>query len=337
MVRAPSRPVRTVATRAPQGKSLSLLVPAGLLLAAGAIVLAERRTPLRPRSQVEPARTARNLVLGALSMAVVAAVEEPVTRRLAQLAERRRRGLAQRLPLPAWGRDAVAFLLMDYTIYVWHVLTHKVPALWRLHLVHHVDLDLDASTALRFHALDMLVSVPWRAAQVALFGVSPRAFGTWQKFFFLSVLFHHANLRLPERVEQMLALVLTTPRMHGIHHSTERAETDSNWTSGLSVWDRLHGTFRWGVRQRDLRIGVPAYRDPADLTLGRSLAMPFRRQRDAWKPAANQPTARRPATERPGTGRSATGQPTETEPPTAQPLTGEATTGQPARRRAGNG
>lgn len=268
----------------PKGKTRSLLVPAGLALAAGAIFLAEHRAPLRRQSQAEPSRTARNLVLGALSMAVVAAVEGPVVERLAQRAEECRLGLAQRLPLPAWARDVVGFLLMDYTIYVWHVLTHKVPALWRLHIVHHVDLDLDASTALRFHAVDMLVSVPWRAAQVAFLGISPRGFGAWQKFFFLSILFHHSNLRLPERLERVLAWVLTTPRMHGIHHSTVKEETDSNWTSGLSFWDRLHRTFRWDVRQRDLRIGVPGYRDPAEMRLRPSLTLPFRHQRDAWRP-----------------------------------------------------
>jgi len=173
---------------------------------------------------------------------------------------------------------------MDYTIYVWHVLTHKVPALWRLHLVHHVDLDLDASTALRFHAVDMLVSLPWRLAQVALLGVSPRALRAWQGFFFLSVLFHHSNIRLPERLERAMALLLTTPRMHGIHHSAAKADTDSNWTSGLSVWDRLHRTFRWERHGPDRPIGVPGYRDPAELALRPSLAMPFRPQRDAWRP-----------------------------------------------------
>lgn len=284
MPAAPSRSDRSLASPAPGGKAGPALLAAGLALAAGAIFLAERRAPLRGRSQAEPSRTIRNLAMGALSMAVVAAVEGPVARRLARRAEGRRLGLAQRLPLPAPARDAVAFLLMDYTIYVWHVLTHKVPALWRLHLVHHIDLDLDASTALRFHALDMLVSVPWRAAQVALLGVSPRAFGAWQGFFFLSVLFHHSNLRLPERLERALALVLTTPRMHGIHHSAVREETDSNWTSGLSFWDRLHRTFRWDVAQRDLQIGVPGYRDPAELRLRPSLRMPFRPQRDAWLP-----------------------------------------------------
>jgi sterol desaturase/sphingolipid hydroxylase (fatty acid hydroxylase superfamily) len=262
-----------------------VLLGASMALAVGAILLAERRAPLRRSSQAEPSRTIRNLAMGALSVAVVAAVEGPVARRLAQRAAERRLGLAQRLPLPPWARDVVGFLLMDYTIYVWHVLTHKVPALWRLHLVHHIDLDLDASTALRFHAVDMLVSVPWRAAQVALLGVSPRAFGAWQTFFFLSVLFHHSNLRLPDRLERALSLVLTTPRMHGIHHSTVKAETDSNWTSGLSFWDRLHRTFRWDIAQPDRRrIGVPAYRDPAELRLRPSLEMPFRAQRNAWRP-----------------------------------------------------
>jgi sterol desaturase/sphingolipid hydroxylase (fatty acid hydroxylase superfamily) len=281
---ASSRIACSLAPTAPGGKVGPALLAVGLGLAAGAIFLAEHRAPLRRPSQAEPSRTIRNLAMGALSMGVVAAVEGPVAQRLARRAEARRLGLAQRLPLPAWARDAVAILLMDYTIYVWHVLTHKVPALWRLHLVHHIDLDLDASTALRFHAVDMLVSVPWRAAQVALLGVSPRAFGAWQKFFFLSVLFHHSNLRLPERLERALAVVLTTPRMHGIHHSAVKEETDSNWTSGLSFWDRLHRTFRWDVTQRDLRIGVPGYRDPAALRLRPSLEMPFRPQCDAWRP-----------------------------------------------------
>ena len=238
------------------------LLPALTLGVAAAVLVAERRSPQRRRTQTEPARTVRNLVLGALSMAVVSTVEKPLVQHLAQRAAVRRQGLVQRIPGPAWLQDAVAFLAMDYTIYLWHVLTHKVPALWRLHLVHHVDLDMDASTALRFHAADMLVSVPWRAAQVALVGASPRALRLWQAFFFASVLFHHSNLRLPPNWDQRLARVLTTPGMHGIHHSTVRSETDSNWSSGLSLWDHLHSTFRSDVVLEEIEIGVPGYRDP---------------------------------------------------------------------------
>lgn len=262
----------------------ALILPALTALAAAAILVGERRSPLRRQTQTEPPRLVRNLVMGALSMAVVSAVEGPIVQRLAGRAEARRRGLAQRLPAPAWLRDAAAFLAMDYTIYLWHVLTHKVPALWRLHLVHHVDLDMDASTALRFHAVDMLASVPYRAAQVAVLGVSPRALRAWQAFFFLSVLFHHSNLRLPAGLERRLARVLTTPRMHGIHHSTVRSETDSNWSSGLSLWDHLHRTFRLDVPDARVQVGVPAWRDPAAIRLRPSLAMPFVRQPDAWRP-----------------------------------------------------
>ena len=256
--------------------------PLPALMGLGAIMLAERVASLRPRTQREPARSLRNLTLGALSLLVVSTVEGPVARSLARRAVRRRRGLVQRLPLPPPARDALAFLALDYTMYVWHVLTHKVPLLWRLHLVHHVDLDLDATTALRFHAADMLLSVPWRAAQVALLGVSPRALRIWQGFFFASIVFHHSNLRLPGRVESVLARVLTTPRMHGIHHTAEQRLTNSNWSSGLSFWDRLHGSFRL-TAPPGVRIGVPAYHHPRQTGLLASLLLPFLRQRNDWR------------------------------------------------------
>jgi sterol desaturase/sphingolipid hydroxylase (fatty acid hydroxylase superfamily) len=264
-------------------------------VAALAIVLGERRWPLRRRTQREPRRQLNNLVLGAAALATVQLLEAPVVHPLACQAERRRVGLAQRLPLPAAARDAIAFLLLDYTVYVWHVLTHRVPALWRFHLVHHIDLDLDWTTALRFHAADMAISVPYRALQVVVIGASRRALAAWQAFFFLSVLFHHSNLRLPFRLERVLAGVLTTPRMHGIHHSTVRAETESNWSSGLSIWDHLHGTFRLDIPQEAITVGVPAYRDPAELGFLPSLAMPFGKERDAWRQARPTGSLRNPA------------------------------------------
>lgn len=263
-------------------------VAALALLGLGIFVL-EKRRPLRRRTQPMAARTVRNLVLGATSMAVINWVEKPLTQPLATRAARDRKGLVQRLPLPAAARDALALLAMDYTIYLWHVATHRVPFLWRFHLVHHIDLDLDESTAVRFHAGEMAISIPYRAAQVALIGVSPRALSAWRGWLFLSVLFHHSNLRLPRRLENALSLVLTTPRMHGIHHSTVRGETDSNWSSGFSFWDRLHGTFRLDTPQDAIAIGVPAYRDPADTQIEPSLAMPFGRERNAWTPAPDGP------------------------------------------------
>ena len=287
---------RTRDTLRPSARStgaLEVATTAAMVAGALAILVAERRRPLRRRTQAEPRRELTNLVLGIAASLAVSLAETPVVEPLARRAAARRRGLVQRLPLPDWARDGLGLVLMDYTFYLWHVLTHKVPALWRLHLVHHVDLDMDASTALRFHALDMVVSAPWRFAQVALIGLSPRGLRVWRAFFFLSILFHHSNTRLPERWERRLARVLTTPRMHGIHHSAAADRTNANWSSGLSWWDHLHGTFRLDAAGAAVGIGVPAYREPAEVALRPVLSLPFRRQRDDW--AARPPAGRPPA------------------------------------------
>lgn len=265
-----------------------------MAVSAVALFLAEKRRPLRRQTQDEPARTVRNLAMGAMTMAVVSVLQRPVVDQLSRRVVGNRIGLAQVLPLPPWARDAVAFLLLDYTIYVWHVLTHRAPLLWRFHIVHHVDLDMDTTTAMRFHFIDMAISIPWRAGQVIVCGASPRAMLLWQTFFFMSVLFHHSNIRLPWWLERRLVHVLTTPRLHGIHHSAVYEETNSNWSSGLSLWDWLHGTGRLDVAQEDIAVGVPAYRDPKEVTIGRSLALPFVRQRDAWQPSAVTSGARQP-------------------------------------------
>ncbi len=275
-----------------KGRDRTLMIASGALLglAALALFVGEKKRPLRKATQAEPGRSLTNLALGALSIATVALIEAPLTKPLAGRAERRRDGLVQLLPLPPWARDVAAVLLMDYTIYLWHVATHKVPFLWRFHLVHHVDLDLDSTTALRFHAADMAISAPYRAAQVALIGVSPRALRIWQGWFFFSILFHHSNPALPEWIERHMARFITTPRMHGIHHSAVRDETDSNWSSGFALWDHLHGTFRLDVPQAEIMIGVPAYRDPAETRIAASLAMPFGHERDAWALPHRKPT-----------------------------------------------
>ncbi len=258
---------------------------AGLALGwFGALVWWERRQALR-RRQVEPKlrRDIRNLAVGGFGAIALHLAERPIVAPLARLGWRRRWGLLQRMRLPLWAETALAVVLMDYTLYVWHVLMHKVPWLWRFHLVHHADLDLDASTALRFHFAELTVSVPWRAAQVAAIGVSPLALSTWQTFLFCSILFHHSNVGLPVGLERRLCRFVVTPRLHGIHHSIVEEEANSNWSSGLTLWDWLHGTLRMNVPQPAITIGVPGYRDPAELTLPNVLAMPFGEERLTWK------------------------------------------------------
>ncbi len=254
-----------------------------VLGALGALVWLERRRPLRAEREPKFTRAARNLAVAAAGAAVLRLAEKPVAERLTALVERRCWGLLKRARVPKWLEVALACVLLDYTLYLWHVATHRVPFLWRFHVVHHADLDLDATTALRFHFAELALSVPWRAAQVVALGVSPRALSVWQTLLMLSVLFHHSNVRLPAGFERWLNRLVVTPRMHGIHHSTVREETDSNWSSGLTLWDRLHGTLRLDVPQAEVDIGVPAYRDPRELGLADILAMPFGEERPTWR------------------------------------------------------
>jgi sterol desaturase/sphingolipid hydroxylase (fatty acid hydroxylase superfamily) len=260
--------------------------------AFGLLWLAERRRPLRRAVESKPTREARNLAVAVAAAASLQLIERPVVEPLTKIVERRGWGLLKLTRLPRLMEMLLAVVLLDYTLYLWHVLTHRVPFLWRFHVAHHVDLDLDASTALRFHFGELAVSTVWRAAQVALIGVSPLSLSVWQNLLLLSVLFHHSNVYLPIEVERKLSRFIVTPRMHGIHHSIVREETNSNWSSGLTVWDWLHGTLRLNVPQDDITIGVPAYREPEEVGLAEVLKMPFGAQRPAWSLAGDERHAR---------------------------------------------
>lgn len=252
--------------------------------AAGLLVWLERRRPLRRAVEPKTRREARNLAVAAAGAIALSVTEKPVAEALTSLVERRRLGLLKVIRLPLVVEVALAVVLLDYTLYLWHVLTHRVPFLWRFHLVHHIDLDLDASTALRFHFAELVVSVPFRAAQILFIGVSPLAFSVWQTCLMLSILFHHSNVRLPVELERKVNRLVVTPRMHGIHHSNVKEETDSNWSSGLTIWDWLHGTLRLEVPQDEITIGVPAYQDPREVGLVEILKLPFTEERNAWLP-----------------------------------------------------
>src|ERR1044071_9467681 len=265
------------------GKVPAWLSGALVLGAFGALVWLERRRPLREERESKLTRSARNLAVAAAGAAALQLTEARLAKRLTALVERKRWGLLKLARLPVWVEVAAAAVLLAYTLYLWDVLTPRRPLLWRFHVVHHVDLDLDATTALRFHFAELVLSVPWRAAQILVLGVSPLALSVWQTLLMLSILFHHSNVRLPEGLERRLNLLVVTPRMHGIHHSTVKEETDSNWSSGLTVWDRLHNTLRLDVPQDAIDIGVPAYREPREVGLGSMLALPFGEERPTWQ------------------------------------------------------
>jgi len=259
-----------------------------------ALFLLERARPLRRWAEPGLGRVARNLALGGLSAAVVLLLQWVTLRPFAAWAEGRGLGLVPALGLPRPLGLALSVLLLDYTLWHWHRWNHQVPLLWRFHLVHHVDRDLDASTGLRFHFGEMALSVVYRALQVALVGSGTAGLDLWTGLLLVSILFHHSNLRLPLGLERVLVRVVVTPRMHGIHHSERRTEVDMNFSSLLSVWDLLHGTLHLDVPQGGITIGVPAYRDAGQIGLGAQLTLPFRRQGPAW-PGQERPRGARRA------------------------------------------
>lgn len=255
-----------------------------VILTAGFIAMAAAETarPLRSRRESRLRRTVRNLTTGILSLAMVTFLQAPILMPLVRWMEQHGIGLLNLVRLPAGVEVVTAVLLLDYTLWHWHRINHQVPFFWRFHLVHHVDRDMDASTALRFHFGEHALSVGWRVLQVLIIGPSPVGIWIFHVLLVVSILFHHSNTQLPIWLERRLVRLIVTPRMHGIHHSDWRNETNSNWSSVLSAWDYLHRTVLLSVPQAEIVVGVPAYEKPEDVTIGRILSMPFRRQRDDW-------------------------------------------------------
>jgi len=243
------------------------------------MLFAERIAPLRRTVEPKLRRVTRNLSLGGVSLAIMTLLQAPLLGPVASWIVRQRIGLLQSVHWPRWIETIVAIVLLDYTLWWWHWANHRVPFFWRFHLVHHIDRDLDTSTALRFHVGELALSIPVRAAQMVIIGVDPQALWLWQTILFGSILFQHANVRLPLRVERVLVWLVVTPRMHGIHHSDRLNESNSNWSNLLSWWDYLHRTILLNVPQPDITIGVPAYSEASDVTIGKMLVLPFKRQR----------------------------------------------------------
>ncbi len=256
-----------------------LLKFAAVSVACGAIVLLEKRRPLRKSVESKVVRDTRNLAMAGIAAIALTVFEKPVTDKLTKFVEEKNVGLLKIFQFPRFLETILAVILLDYTLYLWHVLTHKVPFLWRFHLVHHVDLDLDASTAVRFHFGELIISVAYRAAQIVVIGVSPDSFKTWQMFLFPSIIFQHSNIELSPEIDKKLSYFLVTPRLHGIHHSNIQSETDSNWSSGLTIWDKLHGTFQANIPQSEIVIGVRGFQRHEDVILPEILKLPFENQK----------------------------------------------------------
>lgn len=240
-----------------------------------AVLIAELAVPLRPRTWPAARRIAINLGLAVVGGLLLAVAYGPVVEPVVAMSEARGFGLLRVVSLPGWARLLVTIVLLDYTLWIWHWLNHRVPFLWRFHAAHHVDGDVDASTALRFHFGELALSLPYRAAQLALIGPLLTDVMIWQTGLLLATVFHHANLRLPRAFERVLGWLVVTPRLHGTHHAIEPYHLDSNFGTILTVWDRVHRTFAAPVENPVL--GIPEM-PAARLGLVRSLALPFGRR-----------------------------------------------------------
>jgi sterol desaturase/sphingolipid hydroxylase (fatty acid hydroxylase superfamily) len=184
-------------------------------------------------------------------------------------------GALEVLPLPPWLRLVLELLVLDALVYLLHRAYHRIPVLWRFHQVHHTDLDLDVTSASRFHAGEVLVSSAAKLVVVALLGISPFGLISFETAMLLAAQFQHANVSLPAAMERPLWWVLVPPAMHRIHHYPARAETDSNFGTILPLWDRLFGTFRSEPRPVS-SFGLPEHRDERRLGLPALLTMPFK-------------------------------------------------------------
>jgi sterol desaturase/sphingolipid hydroxylase (fatty acid hydroxylase superfamily) len=241
----------------------------------------ERMIPRRPLVQRPAGRWPTNLafaVIDAVSLRVLAIALPLIAVAAAVDAGRLGLGLFNQLDWPFWMEAVLAILLFDLAIWTQHLLTHKVPLFWRFHRVHHADRDMDVTTALRFHPVEIIASAALKVGLVYLLGPAALAVLVFEVLLNATSLFNHANLALPLWLDRVLRLVLVTPDMHRVHHSDRRDEHDSNFGFALSVWDRIFGSYVPQPRagHGDMTVGLE-WQDEKPARLGWALLLPFRR------------------------------------------------------------
>jgi sterol desaturase/sphingolipid hydroxylase (fatty acid hydroxylase superfamily) len=214
---------------------------------------------------------ALNTALGRLSFPISAVA-------LALLCGQRGWGLLNSVDLPRWAAIVLAVLALDLAIYLQHVLFHAVPALWRLHRMHHADLDVDVTTGARFHPIEILASMVVKLATIAALGASAEAVLAFEILLNATSMFNHANIHMPAACDRVLRWIVVTPDMHRVHHSIVPQETNSNFGFNMPWWDRLFGTYRPqpAAGHEAMTIGIGQFRAPREQWLDRMLSQPFR-------------------------------------------------------------
>lgn len=242
------------------------------------MVLWESLAPRRPRKLPRWYRWSGNFGILAIDTLLIRLLLPLSAVGVAAHAEAQGWGLFRAIDASYWFAIIASVMILDLAIYTQHALFHFVPPLWRLHRVHHADLELDATTGVRFHPIEILLSMGIKLGVVVAIGAPALAVLIFEVLLNATSMFNHANVRLPERLDRLLRLIVVTPDMHRVHHSILRTETNSNFGFNLPWWDRLFGTYRAQPQagHDEMILGIEQFRDPRELRLNRMLWQPFR-------------------------------------------------------------
>ena len=240
--------------------------------------------PRRPREIPRRARWTNNLGIVVVDTILVRLTFPIVAVGLALVAEERDWGVLNAFEMPAWLAFLVSLLVLDLAIYLQHVMFHAVPVLWRLHRVHHADLEFDVTTGLRFHPIEILLSMAIKLAVVAVLGPPAIAVLVFEVVLNATSMFNHGNVRIPGSLDRVLRWFVVTPDMHRVHHSIHPSETNSNFGFNVPWWDRLLGTYRAQPKEghTGMTIGIEQFRTRRDLWLDRMLIQPVRGAASAY-------------------------------------------------------
>lgn len=237
----------------------------------------ETLVPYRQSSLSKVKRWINNITLTVFNSLILQVVFAGAIVRTAMYVTTHQLGVLNMVALPEWIKLFVTVTFMDFMLYIWHLLNHEVPLLWRFHRVHHSDLNMDVSTATRFHIGELAISAVIKIALVFFLGASPLGVIIFESALVLCAQFHHSSLKVPIWFEWIFWILFVPPSMHRIHHSVIIEERDTNYGTIFSTWDRGLGTLLTDVDQNRIRIGVGAYQKPEKLNFHHLLAMPFTR------------------------------------------------------------
>jgi sterol desaturase/sphingolipid hydroxylase (fatty acid hydroxylase superfamily) len=257
----------------------SLAIIRGLVFWGGLLLFLglERIIPYRSSSVSKPKRWLNNLGLGIFNSIVLNLLFASLILKTTGYVNAHKIGLLNQWPLPYWGKTLATVVFFDFILYVWHLLNHVMPFFWRFHRVHHSDLNMDVSTASRFHIGELAISAVIRIGLIFFLGADLIGVALFESLVVLTSQFHHSSLTVPAWFERYYWILFVPPSMHRIHHSVVINERNTNYGTIFSLWDRGLETLLRGVDQARIRIGMGAYRRPERLSLHHLMIMPFTR------------------------------------------------------------